>query len=140
MTEGQQIFLEHAFAKFHAQDWLRLEKILGTFWEWTDLYGADGKPMESTESEGSDDELANSMRMPLASIMKPELLNLVRKKIRPPRHMRKDANIVEGSELDKKEFLSLFGSAIASVPQAAESIQESMKPFFTNPPPSRHKR
>jgi hypothetical protein len=140
LSEGQLLFLEYGFQRLEQEQWRRLERTLGTLWEWTDVYNsATGRPLEDDEAPAASmEEMAaedrTELRMPLASILKPELLQLIRKQLRPPAQLRREGAHIEGEDLSKEEFLNLFGQAIRAVPAAAEAIQDSMRPFFSQQP------
>lgn len=149
LSAGQQLLLEYGFRKFETEQWTRLERVLGTFWEWTDVYNSKtGRPLEEETPVPPGEvpptpDADGEMRLPLALVLKPDLLQLIRKRLRPPARLRREGEILEGSELSKAEFLELFGQAIKQVPQAAAAIQESMKPkssFSRSPGPQPPRR
>ena len=143
LSAGQQLLLEYGFRRLDQEQWQRVERTLGTLWEWTDVYNSKtGRPLEEADSTNAPPTAAvivdeSELRLPLALVLKPELLQLLRKRLRPPAHLRRSgAGVLEGSEMEKQEFLDLFGGAVRSVPAAAAAIQEQMQPkkSFTRGP------
>jgi hypothetical protein len=98
-----------------------LEKNLGTFWEYYDIWPAH---------TGEEEVVPDHIRIPLALVMKPELLkSLKNSPIAPPggKLSIPGSGITEGADLSKDEFLSLMSGAMNASGELQKTREEELR-------------
>lgn len=126
--------MEWALLKYQDQQWKRLEKVLGTLWEYEDVntlvLGEDGKVGRPRSVDNS------YMRVPLALSIRPELLKTIKSTLRPPQSLiqklgeqAKAADQAKGvvdlaETTTKEEFLREFTNPLGELQRASEFAAE----------------
>lgn len=122
--------LEHALLKIDDLWWQRLEKILGTSWEYSDVH-----PPQTTDENGNPVQAKqdrSTMRSPLSLIIRPGLMESLKKTLQPSASML-DSNqaaqgIIDMAELSKDAFLEEIQSGMGEVPsQNTEDIKNTLE-------------
>lgn len=111
LTHNQIKLLFYAIREDEERWTRRFEKILGTYWEYNDIFPPSGAP----GSEAS--KAPTCIRLPLAVGFRPELLKNLRQVPIAPKDDKvtvDGSGIIEAADLPKSEFLDLMKSAMSA--------------------------